>query len=164
MKRRLVSVLVLVVVVATFGFASNGDTINIGGYVTLKLDLTVAPDPGAVNLTLEGTTVDFNPLIAQITISTNNTAGWELWVFAANAAGGGTALTNADGDPIPYTITYAGTGGVGPVAIPDTGVMVGENTAADGDALQELSVTYTQQEDFPAGYYSDQLAIVLRAK
>ncbi len=164
MRQRLLSVLVLLVVVTTFGFASNGDTINIGGYVTLKLDLTVDADPAADNLQLEGTTDGFNPTIAEITISTNNTAGWQLWVFAVNADGSGTAMINDDLDEIPYTISYAGTGGVGPVAITTTGVAVGDSGTAAGDTAAVLSITYDQSETFPAGYYSDQLAIVLRAK
>lgn len=162
MKQRLISVLVLVVVVAAFGFASNGDTINIGGMVPLRLDLTVVVDDDAANLQLEGDEA-VTPEIALITISTNNSAGWELWVYADNAGAAGTALMNAEGDPISYTISYGGTNGTAG-EITDAGLMVGENTDAAGDDDANLSIAYTQQEDFLAGYYSDQLAIVLRAK
>lgn len=168
MKQRLLSVLVLLVVVATLGFASNGDTINIGGYVTLKLDLTVLADAEADNLQLETTDalpVEVNPTIAQITISTNNTAGWELWVFAVNADGASTAMINADADEIPYTISYAGAAGVSEEDIPAVGLRVGERIdESTGEGPVALSITYDQRNDYPAGYYSDQLAIVLRAK
>ena len=170
MKNRLLFVLVLLVVVATLGFASNGDTINIGGLVPLRLELTVVVDGSEVNLDLTGGTVAFSPTIAEITISTNNTAGWELWVFATNAGttlttATSTALINADGDEIPYTISYAGTAGADKQDIIAAGLRVGERVgAATGEGPVALSITYDQRNDYPAGYYSDQLAIVLRAK
>ena len=160
---RVLAVAAALLLVAAGAFAANGDTINIGGQVPLSLDLTVVADAAADNLTLVGATAAFNPTIAAITIATNNTAGWELWVFAANAAGASTSMINADGDSIAYTITYAGAGTTGAVDIPAAGVLVGEEGDASGDAAA-LSVTYDQSTTFPAGYYSDQLSIVLRAK
>ncbi len=172
MKQRLFSVFVLVVVVATFGFASNGDTINIGGMVPLILQLTVAPDPLADNLPMVATpAADHTQTIAGIEIVTNNTAGWELWVFPVNIVGaGGSALINADTDAIAYTIAYTGTGGGGMVLEGD-GLRLGEGAAAAPLGAEsaptetgDLTVTYQQSDSHPAGYYSDQLAIVLRAK
>ena len=166
MKQRLLSVLVLLVVVATLGFASNGDTINIGGLVPLRLELTVVVDGSEVNLDLTGGTVAFSPTIADITISTNSSAGWGLWVFAVNAVGTDTAMINADLDAIPYTISYSdgAANGVTGASIPvTTGVEIA-NRDDDVGSTGQLSITYTQNPDYPAGYYSDQLAIVLRAK
>ncbi len=147
---------------AAGAFAQNGDTLNIGGQVPLTLTLTVAADADADNLILLGAG-SVNAPIAEIGISTNNTDGWELWVFSANAAGATTALINADGDPIPYTITYGGAGGVTAEDLDDDGVKVGESATNDAQVAQVLSIDYLQSAH-PAGYYSDQLAIVLRAK
>lgn len=163
MRHRHLCLLVLLVAVAAAGFGSNGETINIGGVVPLILQLTVAPNALAENLTLVGTTDPFTQEIAGITITTNNTAGWELWVFAVNAGAAGTNLINSDGDEIAYTITYGGVGGVATTNIPDTGLKIGEEGDASGDNAA-ISITYAQTETYAAGYYSDQLAIVLRAK
>ncbi len=153
---------------ATGAFAESGDTLNIGGQVALKLNLSVTGDTNADNLALfsdpQVLGVDAN--IAAISITTNNTSGWELWVFSENAAGATTTLENADTDTIDYTISYSGTGGVTAIDIPDIGLAVGQNTSAPLAGTPEtgtLSIRY-DSDAYPAGYYSDQLAIVLRAK
>ena len=167
MYRRLISMLVLVVVVAAFGFASNGDTINIGGMVPLILQLTVDPDPDADNLPMVAAAGPTTERIAGIEIVTNNTAGWELWVFPVNIVGAaGSELINADGDAIAYSILYTGTGGGG-MGLDGDGLMLGEAGPLDGTEDPEagdLQITYEQSNAHRAGYYSDQLAIVLRAK
>lgn len=147
-------------------FAANGDTLNIGGQVPLTLSLTVTADAAADNLTLitAGADASVAADIATIDIATNNTAGWELWVFSANADATDTGMINADGDEIGYTISYAGAGGVTTADITNTGLKVGEDATNATQTGQALSVTYTQSADHPAGYYSDQLSIVLRAK
>ena len=48
--------------------------------------------------------------------------------------------------------------------IPPAGVLIGQNGASPGDTAQVLSVTYDLATTNPAGYYSDQLSLVLRAK
>lgn len=150
--------------VAGTAFASNGETINIGGTVPLILTLTVAPDAAADNLPLTTTGVDTETTedLADITISTNNTSGWELWIFSVNNG----TLNNSEPTPdtIGYTLTYAGTNGAATTAPTTAGEKFGENTAATGDATQSLDIVYTQSKDHPAGYYSDQLTLVLRAK
>ncbi len=166
---RYVLILSLLAVTSGIAFAANGDTLNIGGQVPLTLDLTVTADASADNLTLVGTTSGFNPTIAAISITTNNNAGWELWVFSTNADGSGTSMNNGDATPseIAYTIEYSGTGGGASAAITTAGLKVGENTATAPVATPEtgdLSITYDQSQTYPAGYYSDQLTIVLRAK
>lgn len=175
MKQRLFSVFVLVVVVAAFGFASNGDTINIGGHVPLQLTLTVTPNADTDNLPLdEGDIVDHEVIVAAIGITTNNTAGWDLVVFSTNAGnallGGSSVLVNADDDTIAYSVHYTGAGGAltgAPITNSDA-LLIGE--ASNVDAPLNLAdggnlvITYDQSESYPAGYYSDQLAIVLRAK
>lgn len=151
---------------ATGAFASNGDTLNIGGQVPLTLTLTVTADANADNLTLLAGGVDenVNAAIAAIDITTNNTAGWELWVFSANADGVNAGIENADGDRITYTITYAGAGGVATSDLTSAGLAVGESAVNDDQVGQILSIDYLQSDAHKAGYYSDQLAIVLRAK
>jgi hypothetical protein len=161
---RILSIVAALLLVAGFAFGANGDTLNIGGQVPLILTLTVTANAAADNLTLVGATLAFNPTIAAIDIATNNTAGWELWVFSASSAGLDTGMFNADGDEIVYSITYAGTGGAAAAAIPPAGVLIGENAASTGDTAAVLSVTYDQSITYPAGYYSDQLSLVLRAK
>ena len=155
-------ILLVLILVAATAFASNGETINIGGTVPLILNLTVTPDTAADNLTLTTTGADTSTTVAlaSIDVSTNNTSGWELWVFSTNGA----TLDNSDGDSIGYTLTYAGTGGVATTAPTTGGVMFGEANAATADSGQAMNITYTQSANHPAGYYSDQLTIVLRAK
>lgn len=163
-SRALTALLLLVLPIAAF--AANGDTINIGGQVPLLLNLTVTADVDADNLPLTTTGADtpVTEAIATIDVATNNTAGWELWVFSANAVGVSTSLINADLDPIAYTITYSGASGVTAANIPAVGLKVGEDAANADQTAETLSVNYTQSAGHPAGYYSDQLSIVLRAK
>jgi hypothetical protein len=166
MKGVLRLVLILSIFVAATGvaFAQNGDTLNIGGQVPLTLTLGMTPDPAADNLDLSSADGPVTATIAAITVDTNNTAGWELWVFAANADGTNTSMQNADGNEFVYTITYTGLGSPGAANITDTGLLVGEaglNVVTDSGNLQ---IAYTQSTAARAGYYSDQLAIVLRAK
>lgn len=153
------TVLVLLLVAST-AFAASGETIIIGGAVPLELNLTVTPTADADNLVLVGTTSPNTVAIASIAITTNNTAGWDLIIISENDA----TLTNADSDDIAYTLLYAGIGA--PVATAPTsgaGVKYGEEADASGDTA-DLSIIYAQSTTHPAGYYSDQLSIVLRAK
>lgn len=160
-------ILLVLLLVAATAFAASGETIIIGGAVPLSLILTV--DTSAYthdNLDLSSATVaNHNEPIADITITTNNTAGWELIAVSENhGITGATEMSNADGDDIAYTMTYAGTGGV-TAAPTGTGVIIGENGASSaGDAGAELSITYNQSTTYPAGYYSDQVELILRAK
>ncbi len=154
--------ILLITMLAMPLFASNGDTLNIGGVVPLQLDLTVDPVPYSPDdLTLvAGVTTAVTALgIADIGIATNNTAGWELWVMSANAG----SLLNDDGDNVDYTLTYDGSGGVTAAVPIVAGTKLGEaGTDVDESAL--LSINYSQEPDYPAGYYTDQLTIILRAK
>ncbi len=151
-------------------FASNGDTLNIGGVVPLILDLTV--DPTGTNydnldLVDAGGAAVTGEVLAAITIATNNTAGWTLIVTSANSDAGNPGLRNDDNDPVAYQIAYTGAGGVAAAAIPATvGLTVGDSNAGATayDDTGDLTIDYTQGADYPAGYYSDQLTIVLRAK
>ena len=171
MNKRILSIAIVAILVLTampLVAQNNGQTLNIGGFVPLVLDLGLTPDAVAQNLPLVGTTANFTQEIAAITIDTNNTAGWQLWVFSENAAD----LINSDGDTISYTIRFTGSGGVAtPETIPaTTGLQVGEATEAldaTGENLGDsgdLIIQYDQSENFRAGYYSDQLAVVLRAR
>ncbi len=171
MNKRILAIAIVALLVLTampLVAQNNGQTLNIGGFVPLVLDLGLTPDAVAQNLPLVGTTANFTQEIAAITIDTNNTAGWQLWVFSENAAD----LINSDGDTISYTIRFTGSGGVAtPETIPaTTGLQVGEATEAldaTGENLGDsgdLIIQYDQSEDFRAGYYSDQLAVVLRAR
>ncbi|MFP4113435.1 MAG: hypothetical protein ACOC2Y_03930 [Spirochaetota bacterium] len=156
----------LMTLTAGVAFAANGDTLNIGGHVPLALDLTVTASGVADNLplTIAGVDAPTTQTIATIDVTTNNTAGWELWVFSENADPTDTGLINADLDEITYEIEYLGAGTTGAVDIPDTGALVGEATSDLAQTGETLQITYTQSEGHNAGYYSDQLAIVLRAK
>ncbi len=142
-------------------FASNGDTLNIGGVVPLQLDLVV--DPSAYSpddlVLVAGATTSVTPTIADIDIATNNTAGWELWVMSSNNA----SLLNDDNDAVAYTLTYGGTGGT-TSAPTTTGVKLGEAASDVDETGQLLIINYDQEPDYPAGYYTDQLTIILRAK
>lgn len=163
---RILGIAAALLLVTGLAFAANGDTLNIGGQVPLVLTLTVTADAAADNLTLTtgGLDTSETAAIATIGITTNNSAGWELWVFSSNADATNTGLINADGNRIGYTITYAGLGGVTTTDITSSGLRVGEDAANGTQSGQALSVTYTQSGSHPAGYYSDQLSIVLRAK
>jgi len=145
-------------------FAASGDTLTIGGSVPLTLDLTVTPSGDQDNITLEGAGIGETWTVASIVIDTNASAGWELWVFAANTDGSDTYLTNADGDQIIYTIAYDGTGGGASASVPTAGVKVGEEGAPNSAETGDLIVTYDQSNAYAAGYYSDLLTITLRAK
>lgn len=173
MKKQMTAVAIAtLMVLAALPLAAqdNGQTLNIGGLVPLQLTLTLVPDDRAQDLPLVGTTVDNAQIIAGVTIDTNNTAGWDLWVYSVN----GSKLINNDADEIDYTIAYSGTGAVATAAIPagsaanGTGLLVGSADDTDAPAntadTGNLTITYTQTETFPAGYYSDQIAVVLRAK
>jgi hypothetical protein len=150
-------------------FASNGDTLNIGGVVPLILNLTVTPTDPYDNLDLmSDPAADVNVQIADITIETNNSAGWELWITSNNSDDGNQALVSGDGDTIAYSLTYSGTNGLSDQAVTaTTGNMFGYTESGDANVYDEastLTINYQQGVDYPAGYYSDQLTIVLRAK
>jgi hypothetical protein len=160
-----IAVMVLFLAAAT-AFAANGDTINIGGVVPLSLTLEVTVDADVDNLLLTATDLPATKDVASIVITTNNTSGWELIIYSANGAN----LLNADGDDIPYTLTYAGVGGVATTAPTTGGLLFGEESGtsaspATGDPAGDLNITYVQSTSgYAAGYYSDQLTLVLRAK
>jgi hypothetical protein len=151
-------------------FASNGDTFNIGGVVPLILELTVTPTDPFDNLTLVGSTAPITVPIASIAITTNNSAGWELWITSVNVdAGNSCALYSDDGDQVDYTLTYAGTNGLATTAVaanPGTEYGSADNTdtAERYSDTGTLSIIYNQSTSYPAGYYADQLTVVLRAK
>ncbi len=163
-------IVILAAVTALPLFASNGDTLNIGGVVPLILNLTVTPAANYDNLDLvDAAAGSVTATLAGIVIATNNSAGWELWITSTNADGGSCALINDDGDEVTYTLAYTGTGGAATTAVvATTGTMYGEaistDTAERYDDTGNLTITYTQGADYPSGYYSDQLTIVLRAK
>ena len=159
LKKSLI-VLVLILVAGTT-FAASGETIIIGGAVPLILDLTVTTTAATDNLDLSSVTAaGHSETIADITITTNNTAGWDLIAISENDA----VMTNADGDDIAYTLTYLGAGTAGALAPNSTtGVLLGEEADLSGDT-STLTITYDQDTTYPAGYYSDQVALILRAK
>ena len=163
MKRAIV-LAVFLLAGASAVFAASGDTLTIGGSVPLTLDLTVTPSGTQDNITLVGAVAPSTATIASIAINTNASAGWELWVFSANAGAAGTWLINADGDQIDYTMHYTNTGGGATAAITDSGLKVGEEAAPNAAESGDLVITYDQATDYPAGYYSDVLTITLRAK
>ena len=165
--------ILLIIMLAMPVFATNGDVLNIGGIVPLILNLTVTPTAISDNLTLVGDpATPTTAVIAGLVIETNNSAGWELWVYSNNADGGSCALINDDGDEFTYVLDYTGSSGANSsddVAVTATdGTMYGEAEVGAGalryDDTGNLEITYTPQLDNPAGYYSDQLTIVLRAK
>ncbi|MDC7226724.1 MAG: hypothetical protein PQJ61_08160 [Spirochaetales bacterium] len=159
--KKSIIVLVLLLVAGT-SFAASGETIVIGGAVPLILDLTVDPNDLADNLDLSSVSATGQTFeIADIDISTNNAVGWELWIVSEN----GSTLNNADGQTIAYTLEYTGLGTSGtPVATNSTtGVKYGE-AAADTSDSATLEITYDQDATYNAGYYSDQLSLLLRAK
>ena len=160
LKKSLI-VMVLILVAGTT-FAASGETIIIGGAVPLILDLAVVTTADTDNLDLSSTTdgVDQSVVIANITITTNNTAGWDLIAISENDA----VMTNADGDDISYSLTYGGAGTTG-AATPNstTGILLGEEADLSGD-VAALSINYQRDTGYPAGYYSDQVALILRAK
>jgi len=162
---RTILVAAFVLLVPVLAFSQNGDTLNIGGSVPLVLTLTVTPDPDADNLTLVGSTAGNVEQVATVSVSTNNTAGWELYAWSSNVESGAaatSALVNADGDPIGYQVTY--TGGEATAAIGSGGMLLKEVLTNTPEVDVPLSIVYDQSLAFPAGYYSDQLTIVLRAK
>lgn len=154
----------LLLLVPTLAFSANGDTLNIGGSVPLVLTLFVTPDANADNLTLVGAatpTVD----IATIDVTTNNTAGWELYAYSETAeASGSSVLENADADTIAYTVTFNSPSGATAVPITAGGLLLKEDATNGAEAGSALQITYAQGANYPAGYYSDQLTLVLRAK
>ncbi|MDC7218737.1 MAG: hypothetical protein PQJ59_02290 [Spirochaetales bacterium] len=169
MKKLLIIVLAVLLVLPVF--ASNGDTINIGGVVPLILDLDV--DTSAYefdNLTLVGAAASTTVGLADITISTNNSAGWDLYIYSSNVSGGGNcALINDDLDEVSYTLEFSSTlsagVGTGASAITDASGTQFGTTTTDTDVTDGLlEITYSTSNDYPAGYYSDQLTVVLRAR
>lgn len=164
---RIMAVVAVLFLAPALAFGANGDTINIGGSVPLVLSLTVTPDANADNLTLHAPAAAATATIATIDVTTNNTGGWELYAYSATAdAGTSSILENADGDDIGYTVTFTSDGGAGvtDTAIPSGGQLLTEYATNQTEATSPLVINYAQAENYPAGYYSDQLTIVLRAK
>lgn len=169
MKRmlRIMAVVAVLFLAPALAFGANGDTINIGGSVPLVLSLTVTPDADADNLTLHAPAANTTVSIATIDVTTNNTGGWELYAYSATAdAGTASVLANADGDDIGYSVTFTSDGGAGvtDTAIPNGGQLLAEYASNETEVDSPLEITYAQAENYEAGYYSDQLTIVLRAK
>lgn len=164
---RTMAVAAVLFLAPALAFGANGDTINIGGSVPLVLSLTVTPDANADNLTLHAPAANTTAGIATIDVSTNNTGGWELYAYSATADAGTTSvLENSDGDTIGYTVTFTSDGGAGvtDTAIGTGGLLLAEYTTNETEVGSPLEILYPQAENYPAGYYSDQLTIVLRAK
>lgn len=162
---RALGVATLLLLVPALAFSANGDTLNIGGSVPLVLTLVVTADADADNLTLHAPAATPTVTIATIDVSTNNTAGWELWVFSATGeALGSSTLRSADNENISYTVSFNSTGGVTTTPITAGGLMLKEDLANGTETGSELQITYPQAENYDAGYYSDQLTVVLRAK
>lgn len=166
MKKRIVlgALVALLVLTAMPVVAQAGRTLTIGGLVPLTLELDLAPLALAQNLPLIGSVEDFEQDIAALTITTNNTAGWELWVYSENGA----VLRNVHDDEIEYRIRFGGAFGEPTFDIPEgfgdggLGRLIASDTTTSDTG--NLIIQYTQTETFPAGYYSDQLAVVLRAQ
>ncbi len=160
---RALGAVALLLLAPALAFSANGDTLNIGGSVPLVLTLVVTPDANADNLVLHAPAATPTVTIATIDVSTNNTAGWELWVFSTTGeALGSSTLRSADDEDIAYTVTYPG--GATGAAIIAGGLMLKEDPLNGSEAASALQITYAQAEDHDAGYYSDQLTLVLRAK
>ncbi len=161
--KKLIIFLVLILVAGT-AFAANGDTLNIGGTVPLVLSLTVTAESGIDNLALNTADAnDHTENLASIVIASNASAGWDLYIYSANDG----VMTNADGDTIAYTLLYASPDSttLGTDVAPSTaGVSYAEETNTTGDASGDLDMIYNQSTAYAAGYYSDQLTLVLRAK
>lgn len=166
----------------------TGHTMMIGGLVPLILNLEITQHTQAQDLPLLGEG-SHEQVIATIEISTNNSAGWELWAYSEN----GSQLRNSFFDPgpggepthannfIPYTIRYdggdvysiipegSGFGGPGdgtteggdPEA-PFSGRIIASDVGQASDGI--LEIIYVQSNDYRAGYYSDIISIVLRAQ
>jgi hypothetical protein len=167
-KRTLIIAIVALLVLTAMPLVAqnNGQTLNIGGIVPLQLTLTV--DTTAYNhqnLPLETDVVDHTETIADITVTTNNSAGWELHAFSDNLSN----LVNATTDTIAYDIGV--TDGVvatvfAPISTAD-GILLWEENLGDTGVLLfngTIELQYDRSATYPAGYYSDQLALVLRAK
>lgn len=164
---RTMAVVAVLFLAPALAFGANGDTINIGGSVPLVLSLTLTPDPNADNLTLHAPAAPATATIATIDVTTNNTGGWELYAYSATADAGTTSvLENADGNEIGYTVTFTSDGGANltDTAIPNGGQMLTEYATNETEAASPLVINYPQAQNYSAGYYSDQLTIVLRAK
>jgi hypothetical protein len=115
-------------------------------------------DKLSLNTSNSSTTVD----VAAIEITSNASAGWELYIYSANDG----KMINADNDEIDYTLTYATVEATGNAAATplSAGVVFASEADTSGDSVGDLNITYTQSTGYPAGYYSDQLTMVLRAQ
>lgn len=163
---RTIAVIGVLFLAPAIAFGANGDTLNIGGIVPLVLTLTVTPDTNADNLTLHADPGDTPTVeIARIDVSTNNSAGWELYAYSANAEAGTTSvLMNADTDEIGYDVTFDSLDAEAGGPILTGGLLLKQVTDRTPETDSPLQITYAQAPDHPAGYFSDQLTIVLRAK
>lgn len=160
--KKLIIILILALV-ATTAFAANGETFNIGGTVplTLSLDITLAADLDKLDLNTNNSATSVN-ISTALTIESNASAGWQLYAYSANDG----SMLNSDSDAFPYTLTYTTTGATGSADVTplSTGVVIANEGDQSGDTTGVLSMDYTQSTSAPAGYYSDQLTLVLRAQ
>lgn len=166
------AILVLIVFLSLTGmvFGGSGDSMSIGGVVPLVLELTLDPTSyNADDLDLDSAdTLDVTATIADITIDTNSSAGWDLVVMSANDS----SLINQETDAIAYTAVYVrGVTGTSTAAAAQSLTAAGVVLTSDGDRTPAgtgevgvINIVYDQSTTYAAGYYSDLLTVTLRAK
>lgn len=159
------SLIVLVLIlVATTSFAASGETLNIGGSVPLVMDITVSTTGNEILLELSDVLATVSDLqIATIDIESNAMAGWDLVISSAN----GGKLLNPEDQEITYSLAYTATAGSATPVVVAAPTVDGDSYASNVDQADNtgtLGITYDKDPDYPAGYYSDQLTLVLRAK
>ena len=181
-KRIIIGAIVALLVLTAMPVVAQhtGQTLTIGGLVPLRLDLTLTPAAAAQDLPLEGPVPAEGVTVADLTISTNNSAGWDLFAYSVN---GSRLLNSAAGGNrdsvdnfIDYQVAFWFDGELAadqplltiPVGQGDGGLarlIARSNDSNDiVAAVGTLRVDFTPSTDFRAGYYSDQLAVVLRAR
>lgn len=169
MLKKIAAIAVTLLVGMALLFAATGDTLTIGGAVPLTLDLVLTAAAGSDNLTLHAVAAAVTPTVGSVTIVTNSSAGWELWVQSTNADGTNAMLTNADGDSIDYTIGYTRTAGTGTsqnvgAELTNAGLLIADDTTVSTVEEGDLVLSFNTAENYPAGYYSDLLTVTIRAK
>ena len=164
MNKRILAIAIVALLVLTAMplVAQNGQTLNIGGLVPLILDLTITPDGIAQDLPLVGNNDDEVVVVADITISTNNSTGFELLAISQN----GLLLINANADEIGYDIAFVPEGNTPTFGVIDANDVIFSETdpTLDTPITGTIQVQFDQSENHPAGYYSDQIALVLRTQ
>jgi len=169
MLKKIAAIAVTLLIGLALLYAATGDTLTIGGAVPLTLDLVLTPAAGSDNLTLDAAAATVTPTVGSVTIVTNSSAGWELWVQSTNADGTNAMLTNADGDSINYKIGYTRTAGTGTAQnagaeLTNAGLLIADDTTVSTAEQGDLVLTYDTADNYAAGYYSDLLTVTVRAK